>query len=221
MPLRNLAFLNAIRVVAATFVVACLIVPAGAQDDQSQLKGVPDDWSHHHVIFSDPGTMQDAIQNGQYEHWLRVMTDPRFKMQQLKRQTVQLPQSDEVQQMAGAQQRLRGKLQRDWNVSLGANGVAATMYPAKYSFDITNASCSDYVVFPANSAGVAAVAASQMGSFTNSNTPSGSVTITNGSNSITLTAAGSSSTSCSNTGTNHTGNFAYRFERQRWKCHEC
>ena len=189
MRLPNTFVLHLSRIVGAAVVVTCLIVPAAGQDDASQPKGVPDDWSHHHVIFSNPGTMQDAIRNGTYQNWLRVQTDPRFKMQQLKRKTVPLPQSEEVEQKAGLVVPPHGKLQRDWNLSLGAGGVAATMYPAKYSFSINNASCSDFVVFPANSAGVAPVAAHQTG--TVSGTPTTAqgqtITITNGANNITLT----------------------------------
>ena len=212
MTLRNFHTLNNIvRGMAATLLVAGLMVQAGAQDNQRQAKGLPNDWTHQHVIFSNPGTMQDAIQNGTYEHWLRVQTDPRFKMQQLRRQTVQLPESEQAQQRVeqGARGKLgRGKLKKDWNVSLGVGGVAATMYPAKYSFDINNASCTDFVVFPANSAGVAAVAAHQTGTFTNTNTPAGTATITNGSDSLVLTAtAGSSSASCTISGNMSSGSF--------------
>ncbi len=156
MLLRNLAFLNAIRVVAATFVVACLIVPAGAQDDQSQPKGVPDDWSHHHVIFSDPGTMQDALANGTYEHWYQITSNPRFQMQKAKRQAAcrQVQETGAADGMAELSSRLKGKLKRDWSVTLGGGGVAATMYPAKYTFDTGGPpSCTDYAVFPANVAG--------------------------------------------------------------------
>jgi hypothetical protein len=171
--LRNFHTLNVVRGMAAALLVAGLMVQAGAQDNPSETKGLPNDWTHQHVIFSNPGTMQDAIQNGTYERWLRVQTDPRFKMQQLRRQTVQLPESDQVQQMGSRAK----KLKRDWSVSLGAGGVAATMYPAKYSFNINNATCTDFVVFPANSAGVAAVAASQTGTFTGNPTNGQTATI--------------------------------------------
>ena len=46
----------------------------------------------------------------------------------------------------------RGKIERDWAVSLGAGGVAQGMSPAKYTFDVNAApSCaSDFAVFPVN-----------------------------------------------------------------------
>lgn len=50
-----------------------------------QINGVPDDWTHHHVIFSDPGTEQEAIQSGHYEKWQKVVNEPRYVIQQLKK----------------------------------------------------------------------------------------------------------------------------------------
>ncbi len=50
-----------------------------------QLRGVPDDWSHHHVMFSNPGTEQDAIQSGHYAEWQKSVKEPRYVLQQMKR----------------------------------------------------------------------------------------------------------------------------------------
>src|SRR5271163_1934921 len=47
--------------------------------------GAPDDWTHHHLIFSNPGTAVDAMQRGDYFHWVKVVNDPRFILQQAKR----------------------------------------------------------------------------------------------------------------------------------------
>jgi hypothetical protein len=47
--------------------------------------GYVDDWSAHHVVFSNPGTAQEAIQAGHYAQWLKITSDPRYIMQQLKR----------------------------------------------------------------------------------------------------------------------------------------
>lgn len=46
---------------------------------------------------------------------------------------------------------------RDWAINLGAGGVAPSMYPAKFGFDVTAApSCTnDYIVFPVDAAGSA------------------------------------------------------------------
>lgn len=47
--------------------------------------GVPDDWTHHRLIFSNPGSAEAAMQRGDYFHWLKVVNDPRFILQQTKR----------------------------------------------------------------------------------------------------------------------------------------
>ncbi len=50
-----------------------------------QITGLPDDWTHHHLIFSDPGTEQEAIQAGRHEQWQKIVNDPRYVIQQLKK----------------------------------------------------------------------------------------------------------------------------------------
>jgi hypothetical protein len=47
--------------------------------------GLVSDWTHRHLIFSDPGAVDDARQNGDYERWLKITNDPRYAMQQLRR----------------------------------------------------------------------------------------------------------------------------------------
>lgn len=47
---------------------------------QSPNRGIFDDWTHHHVIFSTPGTEEDAIRNGKHEQRLRIVSDPRYRM---------------------------------------------------------------------------------------------------------------------------------------------
>ena len=50
-----------------------------------QVHGLPEDWTHHHVVFSNPGTEQEAIEAGAHEKWLSVVNDRRYVIQQLKR----------------------------------------------------------------------------------------------------------------------------------------
>jgi len=52
--------------------------------------GLEDDWSTHHLIFSNPGTAADALAHGRFEQWYRTINDPRFLMQQMKRSHQQL-----------------------------------------------------------------------------------------------------------------------------------
>jgi hypothetical protein len=47
--------------------------------------GVPDDWTHHHLVFSNPGTYEQAVANGTYSKWINIQYDTRFILQQMKR----------------------------------------------------------------------------------------------------------------------------------------
>jgi hypothetical protein len=56
--------------------------------------GAPDDWSHHRLIFSNPGSAAEALQNGTYAQWVRIVSDPRFGLQQRKRTAAASAQSN-------------------------------------------------------------------------------------------------------------------------------
>jgi hypothetical protein len=138
---------NAVLRLASVMVVAALTtVPLFAQQESV---GVPDDWSHHHKVFSDPGTFGDALKSGSFEKWNNIVRDPRFAIQQLKRRGHLPPR----RWIRGPQETT---LQRDWSASLGTAGVAPGMYPAKWQFinGPGTPSCTDYVVFGVNKAGV-------------------------------------------------------------------
>jgi len=57
----------------------------GQETPVKQAQGVPSDWTHHHQVFSHPGTADEAIRNGTYERWLNITSDPRYIIQQQKR----------------------------------------------------------------------------------------------------------------------------------------
>jgi hypothetical protein len=133
----------------------------------AELEGLPDDWSHHHLVFSNPGTEQDAVQKGTYDEWLRIVNEPRYIMQQLKRRSpAQGPAAEYVarmNEMARVQEAavglelaapqpkqpigpappirnpLNAGVQRDWSMDLGSGTVGAGQYPAKYGFSTTAA----------------------------------------------------------------------------------
>jgi hypothetical protein len=68
-----------------------------------EIRGVPHDWSHHQLVFSNPGTEQQAIENGTHDRWLKIVNDPRYVMQQLqRRQSAQGPYAREVREMTAA-----------------------------------------------------------------------------------------------------------------------
>lgn len=134
--------------------------------------GIPEDWSHHYAVFSDPGTEQDALRSGRYTQWQNIVNNPRYVIQQLKSNArVQGPASMDadyryrwILEEAGdrdpfrpIQERQRtwlsSEITKDWSQSLGGTGLADGHYPAKYPFVTTTASCSDYVVYPTGAAG--------------------------------------------------------------------
>lgn len=132
------------------------------------ITGVADDWSHHHVVFANPGTVDDALKSGSYEKWTKVVNDPRYVLQQLKRGLpVQGPAAEEVEyrykhahdgEWKPGPDSKPGKvskgpteqLEKDWSMATGASGaLLINQYPAKFTFDTTSAgSCNDFVVYP-------------------------------------------------------------------------
>ncbi len=71
----------------AFLALAAFAIPALGQevDKTSAPVGYVDDWSTHHVTFSNPGTREDAVKNGTLDKWLKITSNPRYVMQQLKR----------------------------------------------------------------------------------------------------------------------------------------
>jgi hypothetical protein len=141
-----------------------------------EITGIPEDWSHHHVVFSNPGTEQQAVESGRYEQWLKIVNEPRYVMQQLKRNApVQGPAAadaeyrsqwiskasagftleDDDNGLMAVSRNGQTKVKKDWSETLVGPGLAAGQYPAKYSLSVKTASCSDYVVFPTGISGSA------------------------------------------------------------------
>lgn len=131
-----------------------------------QGRGVPNDWSNHHLVFSNPGTEEDAIANGTHDHWLNIVNDPRYILQQMKRssgvKTLADPEIASLEPAAKTESTKKGKrtkIKKDWSQPLLAGQVQPNMYPAKFSFSSTVASCStDFVVYPTGVAGAGGAA---------------------------------------------------------------
>jgi hypothetical protein len=111
---------------------------------QPAQEGLPMDWSHHHVIFSQPATAEQAA---------RVARDPRYWQQWARQNIARVLSSDSGNQAFGVPSFpgiTQEKVQADWSEDLGSYTTAtgAGIFPAKYAFQITSASCAnDYVVF--------------------------------------------------------------------------
>ena len=168
--MKNFA-LSLLRSGFLTILAGGLISSVAAQEIPSMEQGIPSDWSMHHVIFSNPGTEQEAIANGSYERWLKVVNDPRYIFQQLKRgEPVQGPAAEAVaaieaqaraqgrsllQQPGGIGNIGNGQLKGLWEENMGTNAkVGADQYPSTYSVS-SSPSCSDFAVYNTNLAGSA------------------------------------------------------------------
>jgi hypothetical protein len=58
---------------------------SGGASQQLASQVLAGDWSHRHLIFSHPGTAEEALHNGTYDRWLKITGEPRYTMQQLRR----------------------------------------------------------------------------------------------------------------------------------------
>src|ERR1039458_8553268 len=143
-----------------------------------QGRGIPEDWSHHHLVFSNPGTEEDAIANGTHDRWLSIVNDPRYIIQQLKRRAAQGPAAADIASIESiaatqdptpaAKRKKKSKLKKDWSEPLGSGA-----------------------------------AASASGTFTGAPTATQTVKITDGSNTLTLTATASTHTGTVNNTTSN------------------
>jgi hypothetical protein len=152
---------------AATLLTGWLTASAWAQ---SPRQGIVTDGTSNRVIFSDPGALESARRNGKEEQWHRIVNDPRYRMQQMRRglpmagqaatPTTARPRAQSVTPWffnpsdGIAKRSTRSTLHTDWSIQLGPPPPATpagTRFgaPAKYSFSATDTpQCSDYVVFP-------------------------------------------------------------------------
>ena len=112
---------------------------------------LPTDWSHSHLIFSQPRSAEQAM---------RLQEDPRFEQQWYRRYQPLLeargPEagSTGLSAESGKSTRRTGQMHRDWSKDLGSGGnVGAGNYPAKFSFDSSVASCAGAARFLSNRSG--------------------------------------------------------------------
>lgn len=104
--------------------------------------GMPLDWSHLHVIFSQPATE---------DQFRQLDADPRYSLQTLRRTHPQFAEAAAGFPAATAATAAADP-GRDWSEAIGTSPytLSSPTYPAKYSFNVNNPtpSCtSDYVVY--------------------------------------------------------------------------
>ncbi|MGA8503864.1 MAG: hypothetical protein WB683_20105, partial [Candidatus Sulfotelmatobacter sp.] len=111
---------------------------------------VPIDWSSSHVIFTGGYTPDQAVKTWNepraYAQWLLHGNAP-ADSGLIRWRPIPWPIPRPI-----SRRHSRGRMKKDWAISLGAAGVAQGMWPAKYSFNVNAPpSCTaDFVVFPVN-----------------------------------------------------------------------
>ena len=126
-----------------------LSVPAFAQNVQNASGGLPQDWSHRHLIYSSPAAEDDLDATGDADEWSSKANDPRFvaafeRKERLSASTISgsgaaAPRLKVVAKQKPPPARIDPPLpHRDWsNVMGGASGVgSAGVYPAKFNFGV-------------------------------------------------------------------------------------
>ena len=143
----NAARLRTVTGVLGLVVVGWFLTGRAAQPVPD---GLPTDWSHRHVIFSQPGNAVEAE---------RVGNDARFWQQWVRQNVVPVLADEEQTGLGSVVRRIRDgrilgpSVHGDWSQKLGSGAsVGAGNYPLKFSFQLTSATCSnaanpDYVVF--------------------------------------------------------------------------
>ena len=94
--------------------------PPAVQVGDKRITGLPSDWSHRHVIYGNPGTEQDAIKRGTHEQWDRVVHDPRYIIQRLKRD---LPVEGPAAQDVEMRHRIREQERRTGTTGTGEGAI--------------------------------------------------------------------------------------------------
>src|SRR5579862_1708999 len=134
--------LQRLPLVAAFFFIVLISSATlyGQQTETAAPRGVPEDWTHHHLIFSNPGSAEDALRNGNLDEYYKITADSRYKIQQLKRGVSHpalvtagelAPRTDLIGitkpvPIPVSVKRPLGTLKRDWSMSYGG-GSAATL----------------------------------------------------------------------------------------------
>lgn len=161
-----------------------LVIVVGRTSAQNGRVPMATDWSHRHLIFSQPHSLFDAF---------KLSSNPRYVQQWVRRNAEKKGHGHGGNGGGGGGTEPR-PIQGDWSVYLGNLGtVGAGNYPAKYSFDITASSCTapqpDFIVYNTSLAGsTTAVAAIDTGTFSARPTTSSIITIVNGANTLVMAA---------------------------------
>jgi hypothetical protein len=189
-----------------------------------QGRGIPADWSHRHVVFSNPAvTEEEAFANGTHDHWLGIVNDPRYILQQIKRdpatrrlitegmglgteenadlQTVdaqEAPESEEsigIGEPAKAQKAKEKTAKGIWGESLTSSTTAGTVGPGNYPAKYSFNGAVSCSDYVVFNTSLTGSQGSTTVVFTNAADTSGTIVITNSSTGATLTLTAGTSNS--------------------------
>jgi hypothetical protein len=196
--------------------IATSAVLTRGQNASEPRQGLPEDWSHHHVVFVDPGSFTDAVKSGTAELWNRVTSDPRYQIQQWKRNALQrelqaapdfAARMELLNRFAAPGEGRAGRFRRpeatattrDWSMELGSAGGSAATITGSVSSAATGGQ-SIVIANPNTSTSLTLTATPANASITGvfSGEPSffSSLTITGLGNTLTIDAGFTNSTSC-------------------------
>lgn len=153
MRLTTLSTARLAAVLLAWFGVAMVLWGQQSSGSQPPIS-LATDWSHHHLIYSQPSRIDPSTTFGQ---------DPRYWQQWLRRNGPPAPNHDLaanpflkdefLDDTSANSSNSPQRFHRDWSMSLGPGAtVGAGQFPAKFSFSVTTANCAnagqpDFVVF--------------------------------------------------------------------------
>jgi hypothetical protein len=139
LPFRLISVLSLPRILSLFVLVSAL--PAQLADNPTRI-GLPQDWTHQHVIFH---------RQSLWQHPELAIAEPRVLHQFLR----SMPFSTAA--VSGSSDEAPSStMHRDWNVNLGGGKVAFGMSPVKYGFDVNAPpSCvNDFAAFGLDVAGI-------------------------------------------------------------------
>ena len=175
-------------------VLSMAFVMTGQESSTTKPKGgLVTDWTSRHIVFSGSGTPDIAD---------KITQDQRYKFQWARRNFHPVvpsgdPESNDATSAESKRGidprfgfgRARNTVDKDWGYEFASTAFSSAplgglLFPAKYSFDTTTASCSDFVVYPVEVVGSStAVFATDSGTVTSTGPTNGqTATITNGAN---------------------------------------
>jgi hypothetical protein len=117
--------------VGAAIVIALIVVRGAAAGDEPVQEHLVTDWSHRHMIYSNPKSLMRRFELSQHhryvQQWRRRESERRGDRNEWRWHRAPEPAT---------------QFQGDWSMDMGAGAtVGAGNYPAKFSFATTSANC--------------------------------------------------------------------------------